>query len=259
MEICYDIEKLKRIAEGITALTGLTFSFRDAEFHALCGANVSADFCAAAQRDPACGARCVQCDARLMERCQKSGKLEQHYCHLGLLDLAMPIYKDGQVAGGILFGRARAEHSPKESPVEGLNALYQKVPYLSAQKIQSLYTLLPDILFENAITFGEQSLAERAAIHIRAHLREDLSVEALCNYCFCSKNALYREFRAAFGCTLNEFVTEARLKKAKELLRSSQLPVYAVAAQVGIENHTYFCKLFKKRTGQSPAEYRKNA
>lgn len=259
MKICYDIEKLQRIAEGLSELTGLVFSFRDASFAPLCGKGNADDFCSAAQRDGERGELCNQCDARLMERCQKSGKLEQHYCHLGLLDLAMPIYKDGQVAGGILFGRARAEHSPKESPVEGLNALYQKVPYLSAQKIQSLYTLLPDILFENAITFGEQSLAERAAAYIREHLAGDLSVGALCNHCFCSKNALYREFHREFDCTLNEYVTEARLQRAKELLKESALPVYAVAAQVGMENHTYFCKLFKKKTGQTPAEYRKNA
>ncbi len=256
MKICYDVEKLKRIAEGISALTGLTFSFRDAEFAHLCGAGMREPFCAAAQKNPERGARCTQCDARLMERCRKSGKLEQHYCHLGLLDLAMPIYKDGQVVGGILFGQVRADQSPEKSPIEGLDALYQQVPYFSEQKIESLYTLLPDILFESAISFEEQSLAERAAAYIRANLRADLSVGALCTQCFCSKNALYEAFHAAYGCTVNEYVTNARLERAKELLRKTQEPIYAIAAQVGIENYTYFCKLFKKKEHLTPINYR---
>ena len=171
----------------------------------------------------------------------------------------MPIYKDGELVGGILFGRMRAEKSPENSPISELEALYQQVPYFSEQKVQSLYTLLPDILFESAISFGEQSLAERAATYIRENLQADLSVSALCAQCFCSKNALYREFRAQFDCTLNEYITEKRMERAKDLLKNSKIPVYAVAAQVGIENYTYFCKLFKKKTGQSPAEYRKTA
>jgi AraC-like DNA-binding protein/ligand-binding sensor protein len=260
MKTCYDIEKLTRIAQGISDLTGLAFSFRDAQFGPLCGAGGKGDFCSAAQKYGEIGARCGQCDARLMDRCKESGKLEQHYCHLGLLDLAMPIYKDGRVVGGILFGRVRAEHSPAQSPIEGLNHLYQQVPFFSEQKIQSLYTLLPDILFESAISLEEQDLADRAVAYIRAHLREDLSVGALCAQCFCSKNALYRAFRARFDCTLNEFVTEARMDQAKQLLNQTDQPVYAIASAVGIENYTYFCKLFKKKTGQSPASYRtKNA
>ncbi len=257
MKICYDIEKLTRIAEGISALTGLTFSFRDAEFAHLCGAGLREAFCDAAQKDPARGERCSQCDALLMERCRRSGKLEQHYCHLGLLDLAMPIYKDGQMVGGILFGQVRAEHSPQKSSIEGLDSLYQQVPYFSEQKIESLYTLLPDILFESAISFEEQSLSERAASHIRANLQEDLSVGALCAQCFCSKNALYEAFHVAFDCTVNEYVTNARLERAKELLEKTREPVYSVASLVGIENYTYFCKLFKKKTGQTPVEYRR--
>ncbi len=259
MKICYDIEKLKRIAEGISALTGLTFSFRDEAFKPLCGVKARGDFCSAAQRDGQTGARCAQCDARLMEKCQKSGRLEQHYCHLGLLDLAMPIYKEGQVVGGILFGRVRAEHSPQKSPIEGLDALYQQVPYFSEQKIESLYTLLPDILFESAISFEEQSLSERAVAYIRANLQADLSVGALCTQCFCSKNALYEAFHAAFGCTVNEYVTSARLTRAKELLWETKEPVYAIATQVGIENYTYFCKLFKKKEHLTPIDYRHKA
>lgn len=259
MKICYDIEKLQRIADGIGALTGLAFSFRDAQFDPLCGTRRRGDFCSAAQKEEQTGARCAQCDARLLERCRKSGKLEQHYCHLGLLDLAMPIYKDGQLAGSILFGRVRAENSPEKSPIAELDALYQQMPYFSESKVEGLYTLLPDILFESAISFGEQSLAERAATYIRENLQADLSVSALCAQCFCSKNALYREFRARFDCTLNEYITEKRMERAKDLLKGSKKPIYAVAAQVGIENYTYFCKLFKKKTGQSPAEYRKTA
>jgi YesN/AraC family two-component response regulator len=37
------------------------------------------------------------------------------------------------------------------------------------------------------------------------------------------------------------------------------MPIYQIAESVGVENYTYFCRLFKKMTGVSAGEYRRNA
>ena len=51
-------------------------------------------------------------------------------------------------------------------------------------------------------------------------------------------------------------MVKLRLERAKMLLRETDEAVYAVAEQVGIPNCTYFCRLFKEKTGLSPASFR---
>ncbi len=255
MQIRYNEERLRRVLEGISVLTGLTIAFWDTEGHCLCGCSRPGDFCSRMQMAEG-KAQCAQCDKRLVERCKKSGQVESHHCHIGLFDMAMPVSKDGQPAGHLVMGRVRSPQSPKKSPVPALQPLYDQTPQLTDRQIQSLYTLLPEILFERAIEWGPPEGIEAVAAAIERDLQADLSVEALCRRFFLSKNALYKGFRARFGCTVNEYVTAARLKEAKKLLRQTDAPVYSIAARVGIENYTYFCKLFKKHTGRSPMAYR---
>ena len=60
------------------------------------------------------------------------------------------------------------------------------------------------------------------------------------------------------GKTYIEFLTELRIKRAKELLMGTSLKIYNIAEMVGYENPTYFNYLFKQNTGISPGQFRKN-
>ncbi|EHR4557181.1 AraC family transcriptional regulator, partial [Enterococcus faecalis] len=44
----------------------------------------------------------------------------------------------------------------------------------------------------------------------------------------------------------------------KDLLRYSNQTVKEIAVDVGLENYAYFSRLFKKRTGLTPSQYRKS-
>ncbi|TDU88771.1 AraC-like DNA-binding protein [Kribbella voronezhensis] len=63
--------------------------------------------------------------------------------------------------------------------------------------------------------------------------------------------------RRTKGTTPQEVVLTARLNEAKTLLAESDLPVAAVARQVGYDDPAYFSRLFKARVGQSPREFRR--
>ena len=52
------------------------------------------------------------------------------------------------------------------------------------------------------------------------------------------------------------YLTEVRLKHAKELLKNSDLRSYEIAFEVGYDNPSYFSKLFKKYENMTPGEYR---
>ena len=71
-----------------------------------------------------------------------------------------------------------------------------------------------------------------------------------------SESALAAAFRAVTGRAPIDYLIDLRLARARTLLSSSRQRVGEVAARVGIPDAYYFSKLFKRRTGLSPLQYR---
>ena len=63
-------------------------------------------------------------------------------------------------------------------------------------------------------------------------------------------------FKRETGMTYIEFVKQARIHKATEILQETSAKVHEVARQVGYEDVKYFTQLFKQYTGQTPSEFR---
>ena len=71
-----------------------------------------------------------------------------------------------------------------------------------------------------------------------------------------SHSHLYALFRSALGSTPMAYLCQHRLRHAQELLRHTNLPIKAICAQTGIEDPSYFSRLFRQRLGISPRQYR---
>lgn len=69
---------------------------------------------------------------------------------------------------------------------------------------------------------------------------------------------LSTQFHKDTGKTFSAYIRDYRMSKAKELLIGTQLKLQQVAAQVGYADPKYFSQVFKKCTGQLPAEYRRS-
>lgn len=67
---------------------------------------------------------------------------------------------------------------------------------------------------------------------------------------------LNQGFKAMYGQTPSDYFLSLRMEKAKALLRDTQLPVSAIALEVGYEFATNFSKAFKQSVGVSPRDYR---
>ena len=72
-----------------------------------------------------------------------------------------------------------------------------------------------------------------------------------------SRTHLNRKVKSITGGTTSDLVLSYRIAKAKELLLSTDLPVWEVAEQCGISDPAYFSTLFKKAVGKSPGQLRK--
>ncbi|MGE5614139.1 MAG: response regulator [Bacillota bacterium] len=82
-----------------------------------------------------------------------------------------------------------------------------------------------------------------------------IGVEAIAFRLGLSPNYLGSLFKQHAGKSFTEFLTDFRMKKAKELLISRSGSIADIAGAVGFVNVSYFCTVFKKTQGLSPAEY----
>ena len=71
------------------------------------------------------------------------------------------------------------------------------------------------------------------------------------------ERTLKRRFKAATGLTLIEQVQNLRVEEAKGLLESEKRAVDEISAEVGYEDPAFFRRLFKRRTGLTPSQYRR--
>ena len=72
-----------------------------------------------------------------------------------------------------------------------------------------------------------------------------------------SRTHLNRRVKSITGSTTSDLVLSYRIAKAKELLLTTDLPVWEVAEKCGISDPAYFSTLFKKAVGKSPVQLRK--
>ena len=88
------------------------------------------------------------------------------------------------------------------------------------------------------------------------YMKETLSVKDISAHVFLSASYVCTFFKNETGRTLNQYITEYRMEKAKQLLQDSRYKIAAVSSRVGYSDGNYFGKSFKKHTGLSPSEYR---
>jgi len=85
---------------------------------------------------------------------------------------------------------------------------------------------------------------------------ELLSVKDISSHVFLSVSYVCTFFKNETGKTLNQYLTEYRMERAKELLADPQYKISEISSMVGYSDGNYFGKSFKKYTGLTPSEYR---
>lgn len=93
--------------------------------------------------------------------------------------------------------------------------------------------------------------------YISNHYNEDISLASLASCANVSKSECLRCFKKSMQTTPYKYLNEYRLSKAAERLKSSDEPISNIAESVGFHQVSHFGKCFKKKTGFSPRDYRK--
>lgn len=102
------------------------------------------------------------------------------------------------------------------------------------------------------------NMVEMLVDYIRQHYEENITRNTLAEMVHFSPEYVGKTFKKQTGSSINDYVKKLRIEEAKRMLEETDNKVIDVALMVGFENMPYFSSVFKKYTGYSPAEYKKN-
>ena len=88
------------------------------------------------------------------------------------------------------------------------------------------------------------------------NLKENLRFEQLAELANMSPTSLRRAFQHSFSCSPMGYLQELRIQQAMLLLASPDLSITEIANSVGYNDSSYFSRVFKQETGETPKVYR---
>ncbi|GGF67398.1 hypothetical protein GCM10010912_10460 [Paenibacillus albidus] len=102
----------------------------------------------------------------------------------------------------------------------------------------------------------EPDLAQRIAQYIHEHLHRTISMETMAEIFHYSTHHLARVFKRKYGYSPIEYAIQTRIARAKTLLSESDVSIREVAESVGYKDLYYFSRIFKRVTGETPAQFK---
>jgi AraC family transcriptional regulator len=92
--------------------------------------------------------------------------------------------------------------------------------------------------------------------YMEAYLAHDVSLAQLARIAGMSSYHFARLFRQSTGLPVHQYLTSLRLRRARELLVKSSLPLAEISREVGYESQSHFTAVFRKATGSTPKVFR---
>lgn len=94
--------------------------------------------------------------------------------------------------------------------------------------------------------------------YIAAHINEPIQAENVVAFSGMSRAYLFKKFQQELGMGISAYITNRRLQEAKSLLRFTNKSLGEISSYLCFSSQSHFQNQFKKSTGQTPLQYRKN-
>lgn len=98
-----------------------------------------------------------------------------------------------------------------------------------------------------------------ACQYVTNNLAGELKIEAVAKHVCLSPSRLAHLFREQMGVNLLRWREDQRVIRAKLLLQTTQEPIASIGREVGYDDQLYFSRVFRKRVGVSPSDFRRRS
>jgi signal transduction histidine kinase/ligand-binding sensor domain-containing protein/DNA-binding response OmpR family regulator len=130
----------------------------------------------------------------------------------------------------------------------------------SRRKIKQLFGSSTDIPSGNKMhnTLDQEFISKAYSILEKNYAEHQFSVEQFAQEMFVSQSLLYKKIKALTDLNISDFINTYKLKKAVDLIKTTNDPISDIAYKVGFNDPKYFSRIFKKFYGMSPSDFSKN-
>lgn len=130
-----------------------------------------------------------------------------------------------------------------------------------SNKLSELCVLMITMLESCESSDGQTADSNRKVIEsilrtIHNEYNRGLSVDELAESVYLTPNYLSHLFKKQVGVSIIKYITNTRMKKAKQLLSETNKKVADIGEETGYVNVAYFCSLFKTHYGKTPTQFR---
>ena len=224
-------------------------------------------FCELLRSDKKMDERCLSCDKRAIEHCKETKRRYLYICHAGLTECFSPVLYNEEIIGYIALGQIKIKDNKllidnSNNDYQELLKRFENLPSINEERVDSAINVLEACIryeyLKTVISQINQKIDLEIEEFVSNRLAENLSVDLLCDHFHLSRNEIYSIFDKYFKMTPAKYIKEKRIKKACELLETTNLKVFEIGESVGLYDYNYFSKIFKNEIGCSPRNYRKN-
>lgn len=272
MNISYNIDKINEALQNFRNATGINIKMVKKDFSNINPISYpNNSYCGAVQKCKNGAKRCFFSDNELYEKCKNSRKMEMHVCHAGLIDVVVPIIYKNEIISYIILGQMKkdADFASVRNYLRNLDTdpdemekNYNSLYLFNEEKINSIAAvaemLAKYILLENMLIPNTNPELQKAVDYINENLENPIKIKDITKVSNLSKSVLYKRFHDNFNCTVIDYVIEKRVEKAAEMIERTSLSMENISQKLGFSSKSYFSKIFKKKMGVSPIQYRKN-
>jgi AraC-like DNA-binding protein len=192
-------------------------------------------------------------------------QFNQHFLGEDFLNLnefvAIKMFLDKSKAGFDIQGKDK---------VKITNRLFEMIAASPTQQILILMDILDllsravqlkplDLSFaENDFKVSETNRFQKVFSYLITHYKEDISLAKIAGIADLSPTSFCRYFRSITQQSFVEVLLEFRIKQACHLLLNTDMAIREIAFQSGFDDIPYFNRIFKKKKGISPRQYKKD-
>lgn len=188
---------------------------------------------------------------RVVQAIYAQYKNNQHILHVFVKDMYYKLF-------AVLIQTASKLHIPDFYENDSVTVLefiskdknLYELNQLLIEKIKLLFSSTAEDKDENPIVYTIKEYI------IKNYKNESLSVKDISEHVYLSSTYVCTLFKNETGKTLNQYLTEYRIEKAKDMLRDPKYKISDISAKIGYSDGNYFGKTFKKIVELSPSEYR---
>lgn len=122
---------------------------------------------------------------------------------------------------------------------------------------ENVVQLFINCLYRDKQIFSSEVI-DKVCEYIRNNYYKDINLYQLARLSFLHPNYLCQLFKKNKSCTISQYLTNIRLKKAQEFLATTNKTIAEIAQAVGYKDANYFSRIFSRHLGMSPTQYREN-